>query len=498
MTPRDLCQAGATELHDSFLRRALSPVEVVDATLRRIQEVDDRLGAFVSLYEDEARQRAQECERIYMTTDQPPPLCGIPIAIKDCESIAERITTFGVPALARYVAGSTSVQAERVISAGAVAIGKTNMPPLGYAGVTDNRLFGPTSTPYGLGYNAGGSSGGSAAAVGAELVPLAVGSDGGGSLRMPAALCGVVGFKATFGVIPSGAVGDSFSTHNPFMVTGPMGRSVADVRMLAQVMQGIHALDPFSVPAGAVNWRGQEAGVKGLRVAYSPRLGAAAAQSDVADVVRDAALLLASAGAHVDETEIPTGASTDALCNCWRLHDGTGQLHGMQRLLAEGFDVLASPNDLPMELVADVAAAHSATSDEYRVAADTRSLALAALERAFTAFDLIMTPTVSIDGIPNGHRGGTRGPTDIDGVPIDSFFLGWAHTAVLNLTGHPAASVPVGFSARGLPVGMQVIGRRFDDGSVLQACEVIEELVRDRGKEPVSTRADSVWNLACQ
>jgi Asp-tRNA(Asn)/Glu-tRNA(Gln) amidotransferase A subunit family amidase len=490
----ELAKLGAGGLRELFGRHEASPVEVVDALLTRIAAVDPRLSAFISLYGDEARASARHCERLYMADDPAPPLCGIPIAIKDSEAIAGQPTSFGVPALANYVPASSSVQADRVIQAGAIPLGKTSLPPLGYAGLTDNSLVGATSTPYRIGYNSGGSSGGSAAAVGAELVPLAVGSDGGGSLRIPASLCGVVGFKATFGVIPSGSYGDSFSAHNPFMLCGPLARTVSDVRLLLLVMQGVHPLDPFSVPADTVSWQADGPGINGLRIAYSPSLGGGPVHREVADTVKNTALELAHAGAHVEEVELSLGASPEAIGACWRLVSGLGQRLGIQRLQDAGFDPLSDPGALPSELIEDVEAATRLTTRDLQLAEDTRSRLLAAIESTLSAFDLIITPTLSVDGVQNASAGFTRGPSDIDGVPVDPFF-GWVHTPVFNFTGHPAASVPAGLSSRGLPIGAQIAGRRFDDGVVLRACETVEAFRADGHNARPGHQEGSVWAL---
>ena len=262
----------ANELASRIRRRELSPVEVVEAFLRRIDARNAETNAYVTVIHDEALDAARKSEEAVTSGRELGPLHGIPLAIKDLFDFKAGVTTtFGSVPFKDFVPENSSAVIELLEGAGAIVLGKTNTPEMGHKGVTDNLLFGPTSTPFDLAKNAGGSSGGSAAAVAAGLAPFAQGSDGGGSIRIPASFSGVYGFKASFGRVPSTSRPDAFLSHTPFIHAGPITRTVEDAALMLGAIAVPHPHDPFSLPEQPVDYLTATRGsIDGMRVAYSP------------------------------------------------------------------------------------------------------------------------------------------------------------------------------------------------------------------------------------
>jgi Asp-tRNA(Asn)/Glu-tRNA(Gln) amidotransferase A subunit family amidase len=280
----------ATELAQLLRKREITAVEVADTFLRRIDDLNHETNAFVTVTHDLALDTARCCDEDAARGRFMGPLHGVPVAIKDLFDLRAGVrNTFGSLPLADYVAKETTVYIQRLEDAGAVIVGKTNAPEFGHKGITDNFVTGATSTPFDLSRNSGGSSGGSAAAVASGLVPLAQGTDGGGSLRIPAAWCGVYGYKPSFGRIPDVSRPDSAAATSPFISTGPIARSVRDAALMFSVMAGPHSRDPYSLPTHCEDWSAIEAGgLIGARVGFSPDLGGFPVDPEVADIVADA------------------------------------------------------------------------------------------------------------------------------------------------------------------------------------------------------------------
>ncbi|HTO04330.1 MAG TPA: amidase, partial [Opitutus sp.] len=281
---------GATELARLIRAREVSPVEVVSSLFARIDAVNPRLNAFVHLFREEALAKAKAAEAAIASGRECGLLHGVPVAIKDLfDYRAGAPNTFGCKPLAGFIPDVTATYVQALEEAGAIIIGKTNTPEFGHKGITDNLLWGPTSTPFDLTRNAGGSSGGSAAAVAAGLVPLAQGSDAGGSIRIPAAWCGVYGYKASFGRVASVSRPDGFLSHTPFIHAGPLARSVEDAALMLNVMARHDPRDPFSLPAGGIDYvKASRRSIKGLKIAYSPDLDVFPVEEGVARVVEAA------------------------------------------------------------------------------------------------------------------------------------------------------------------------------------------------------------------
>jgi Asp-tRNA(Asn)/Glu-tRNA(Gln) amidotransferase A subunit family amidase len=477
MTANDLCFLPAAELAMRICRRDVSPVEVVDAYLTRIERRNPVINAYTLVLGDEARKAAKAAEAVVMAGGPLGPLHGVPVGIKDLDDVAGVPTSMGSLAVRGRVPKTSAVLVERWLEAGAIVLGKTNTPEFGHKGVTDNLRFGPTSTPFAIGRNSGGSSGGSAAAVADGLAVLAQGTDGGGSIRIPASFSGCVGFKASFGRIPTVTRPDGFLWGHPLVHIGPLARTVGDAALAAQVAAGPHRRDPLSLPDQGVDFVGAAANAaKGLRVAYSPRLGSFPVDPAVAKVVREAVCAMASNGFSVDERELAIGPHHSELAALWVRTIGVHYAAIADYLKAEGLDLLGEHgHELTPEFRAMMEAARLVSAVDHAKDDLLRTQVHDALEDVFEDFDVIVSPTMAVAPVLNAKDGNTKGPTEINGESVDPL-IGFCMTYPINFTGHPAISVPAGLTPDGLPIGLQIIGRRHADASVLAVAAAFERM----------------------
>jgi Asp-tRNA(Asn)/Glu-tRNA(Gln) amidotransferase A subunit family amidase len=468
VSPIDLCFLPATELAARIRRRDISPVEAVESYLRRIEDRNSAINAYTLVLGEQAMDAAGAAEAAVMSGRPLGPLHGVPVAIKDLDDVAGVPTSMGSFAVEHRVPRTSAAAVERLLDAGAIVLGKTNTPEFGHKGITDNLRFGPTSTPWKIGYNSGGSSGGSAAAVADGMAALGQGTDGGGSVRIPASFSGVVGFKPSFGRVPSVTRPDAFLWGRPLVHIGPLARTVADAALMTAVMAGPHAGDPLTLPDDGVDYlRGAEGAQRQFRIAFSPQLGDFPVDGRVADVVKSAVEVLARSGVEVDEVKLDLGADHDTLARLWvriiSVHYAAIARHWKQ----EGVDLLGehsaklTPQFRQMLIDAETIPAIDHALDDV-----LRTGAFVGLQSVFERYDLIVSPTLAIPPVRNASDGNTIGPTEIGGETVDPL-IGWCMTFPINFTGHPAISVPAGLTPEGLPVGLQIIGRRHADESVL-------------------------------
>ncbi|MFC7156337.1 amidase [Halomarina halobia] len=477
----DLLFSSATDLARRIRAGDLSSSALVEACLDRIDARNDRTNAFVTLCADEARAAAAAADRAVERGDDLGPLHGLPVAIKDLTPVAGVRTTYGSVPLAEHVPDRDAPAVERLRAAGAVVVGKTNTSEFGHVATTDNDLFGPTATPYDVERTAGGSSGGSAAAVADGLVPLAQGTDAGGSVRIPAACCGVYGLKPTFGLVPRRARPDALADALPFTCTGPLTRTVADAALLLDAMAGAHPADPFSLPSPETGFvAALDAPVTDLRVAYSPTLDAFPVASEVRDLVEEATCALADAGMTVERAEpglqgvwdrARRGSLTIFQSKMAALAAGSGEAFGVD--LRERMDELSGVV-APMIRRGEE---HSAL--ELSEANAARTAVFDAVEALFGEYDLLACPTLAVPPFSKA----AFGPQEVNGESIDPY-TGWYLTQPFNMTGHPAASIPAGWTDDGLPVGLQLIGPRHGDATVLAASAAYERERPWRGRYP--------------
>jgi amidase len=461
--------APGIELARRIREREVSPVEVMDATLRTIEERNPRLNAFAHLAFEEAMEAARAAER----SEPAGPLHGVPTALKDLFDFKPGwpATMGGIRALKEYRPPFACAWCERMERAGAIIVGKTNSPTMGLRGTTDNYLFGPTRNPHDTTRNAGGSSGGSAAAVADGMLTFAEATDGGGSVRIPAAWCGVYGYKQSWGRVPGILRPNAFGGTDPFLFEGVVTRTVADAALAIDAIAGYDPRDPFGIHDAPDLPAALDRDIAGMRIAYSPDLDVFPVDRRVAAVVEDAVRAFEEAGAHVEPVKLGITRDQRELSDLWCRLIMPINVATVEGLLAEGFDVRP---DLPPEYVRWLDVGYELTALDMMRDQIARTEVFDAIQAVLADHDLLVSPTVACLPVANGDDGNTVGPSEVEGVEVDPL-IGWCLTYFANFTGHPAASIPAG-AVDGLPIGMQIMGRSGADGDVLAASAAFERL----------------------
>ncbi|MEA2771606.1 MAG: aspartyl-tRNA(Asn)/glutamyl-tRNA(Gln) amidotransferase subunit [Acetobacteraceae bacterium] len=453
MSNEDLCRLSATEAARLIAGRKLSPVELTDAVLERAERLQPTLNLFALLTADDARRDARAAEAAVMGGGLLGPLHGVPITVKDNLALAGKPLRQGSLMTEGVVPANDAAVVARVKEAGAVIIGKTTLPEFAHKVLTDSLLHGVTRNPWNPAHTPGGSSGGASAALAAGVAPLAIGTDGGGSLRCPASCTGVIGFKTTLGRVPNDSTPDGFANYS---FTGPMARNAADTALLLSVMAGPLAVDPYSLAAPPLTVRVPKATAAGVRIGWIEHFGRYRTDPDVGRVTGAAIAVLAEQGAVV---ETLTDPCFDDIFDVYTVIASTAHAArlGVQ---AERFGTAVTES-----LRASIARGASYSSVEWQRAHDKRTSLFRAVQRLFTRFDVIATPTMTA-APPLVNAGGSIA-TDM--------YAEWASALYpFNLTGHPAISVPAGFSEHNLPVGLQLIGPWFGEGSLLDLASCLE------------------------
>jgi len=472
----ELCYLSMGELARGVRDRIYSPREVTEAFLRRIEDRNGRTNAFISVTGERALDEAARAEAEVMSCRLRGPLHGVPIALKDMVDVAGVRTTLGSLVFADYVPAADSLEYERLQRAGAILLGKTNTPEFSARGTTDNLLIGPSSTPFDLSRNSGGSSGGSAAAVADFLAAGAVGVDGGGSVRIPAAWCGVYGLAPTYGTVPSAWRPNGFATHAPFITSGPVTRSVADAALMLGVLAGPDGRDVLSLPKGAWDVRAlTEGSICGMRIGFSETLGDIPVDAEVVRVVREAVGVLEEAGAIIVPVKVEFPYSQEELSRAWLQMEAVLYAGDAAIMKAAGIDLLGEHRDrMSPRVVQLIEEGKRLDAVTYRGIGIIRTAVGDSFDRLFHDVDLLACPTVGALPVENLSDGETVGPSSIAGVTVDPV-IGWTLTYLVNFIGNPAASVPAGVASGGLPVGLQIVGRRFDEARVVLASSVFEK-----------------------
>ena len=456
MAPDDLCWLSATELAARIRRKKASPVEVIDAVLDRIDRVNPRLNAYVTVTADEARRAARAAERAVMRRSaRLGPLHGVPFSVKDLVLTRDVRTTFGTLLFRDHVPTEDAPMVARLRAAGAIMVGKTNTPTFGWIGATHNLLFGATRNPWHPERTPGGSSGGASAAVAAGLGPLAIGTDGGGSIRIPASFTGIFGLKPSFGRVPTYPPSGTFLSH-----IGPMTRTVADAALMLQVSAGPDDRDPYSLPAERMDYvRGLARRIRGLRVAYAGDLGfVQVVDPEIAAACAKAARVFRELGCRVDTVKPGWPSARE----CW-----FEIFYGSVAVRLFPFRDRRDEIDPGLANIVDHVLANPPT--KYAEAWAARLAWCQHPRTLFEKYDLLLTPTVACPAFGLG----LDFPTEVAGRHVEPMM--WTpFTFPFNLTGQPAASVPCGFTKGGLPIGLQIVGRRFDDATVLRAAAAFE------------------------
>jgi len=458
-----LALLAAAELRRRVVGGELSPLEVLDACLAQIERHNGSINAVVTLDEtarEQAREQARELERRLGAGEEPGLLCGLPVGIKDVTPVAGVRTTYGSPLYADHVPDEDALVVRRLRAAGAVILGKTNTPEFAAGGNTFNEVFGRTRNPWNTELSAGGSTGGGAAALATGMIALAEGTDLGGSLRVPASFCGVVGLRPSPGLVPT--VPSEWPADD-LSVTGPLGRTAADVALMLQAVWGpVHEFPHSHFRArrdfvGAVE-RGPAAG---LRVAYAPDVAGLGADPAVEHVCREAAESLSGAGADVEEIDLDLSAGFDTFLT----------LRGRWMVKSHAA-LLDRLDELGPDLAGNIRAGLALDSAAIEAAEDAREALRRQVRDVFERFDHVLTPCVPVPPFPVEQDY----PETIGGRKLDTYIEWIAPTFVLTLTGLPVACVPAGLDPNGLPVGVQIVGPPLGEESVLALAGRLEQL----------------------
>lgn len=467
----------AGELAARIRRRELSPVELMTSTIRRIEQRNPSLNAFVFTDFDQAMDRARAAEAAVASGATLGPLHGVPTAMKDLFDFKPGWpSTFGgIRTLKNQVIDAYCTFAERMERAGAIIVGKTNSPIMGLRGIADNYLFGPTHNPFDLSRNPGGSSGGSAAAVADGLLSIAEGTDGGGSIRIPAAWCNVYGYKASWGRVPLTSRPNAFGGLNPFIFEGTLTRTVEDAAIGLQILAGPDSRDPFSLTSTPDFSTALSHSLKGCKVAFSPDFDVYPIDPAVAVVVAEAVNGFVDAGATVETVEVGIKRSQHELSDLWNRMIMPLNISGLEGLKSAGIDLMRDhPEDLPPEYRHWIEIGYKLSVTDVWNDMVMRTEVYDAIESVLQRYDVLVTPTLACLPVKNATDGNTLGPTQINGEEVDPL-IGWCLTYLTNFSGHPSASIPAGLSD-GLPVGMQIIGRREADVDVLAASAAFQRV----------------------
>ena len=454
MDDEALCLTSASDLLALYAAKSVSPVEVCDAVLARIDRLEPRLNAFAARADESVRAAARTAETLMMKGELSA-LTGVPVTIKDLTSTRELPTRRG----SRIELPATTVDApvvSRLIEAGAIVLGKTTTPEFGWKGVSQSPLTGITSNPWKDQYNAGASSAGAAVGAAAGYGPLHQGSDGAGSIRMPSHFCGVFGLKPTFGRVPNVPVPNNDQASH----VGPITRTVMDAALMLKVIAGPHPADHFSLESAPADYPALlNSDVSGMKVAFSNDLGHARVDSDVAELVEKAVQIFVELGCHVEEVSPAWGKSGPELGRFfWTTHESP---------LARHLDEWQQQMD--PGLVACIRDGLGRSADEYLKARAAKITYIGQIASFFETWDLLLTPAVSVAAFPADRLQPEHWPQHTWD------WISWAEFSYpFNMSGSPAASIPCGLTSAGLPVGLQIVAGRFKDLQVLQAAAAFE------------------------
>ncbi len=462
----------AREMAAAVAAKEISARELLELHLARIEQTNPAVNAVVSLDADRAREQAESADQATARGDQTGRLHGLPFAFKDTHRVAGWRTTFGSPLMADHVPTRDDLVVERVRAAGAVTIGKTNVPEWAAGSHTFNPIFGTTRNPYDLSRSAGGSSGGAAAALACGMVPLADGSDMGGSLRNPASFCNVVGLRPSLGRVPSWPTENAWETTS---VPGPMARSVADLALLLSVLAGPDARTPWALETSGSTFAAPlDQRLAGVRVALSVDLGGAfEVEQGVADVVEAQREVLADAGAVVADAHpvLPGAEETFRTLRAWVFQHKFGAL--LER----------NPDSFKASLAENIRAGEGLTGEDLARAYERRTRLSERVLTFFEDFDVLVMPVSQVPPFSAQEEY----PSTINGQP-QATYLDWMRSAYfITVTGCPAISVPAGFTPEGWPVGVQIVAAPNQERRLLELAHAFEQATHVGDRRPQLT-----------
>lgn len=460
MTDLNLAYTPATTLARMILKKKISPVEVMENCLERIDEVNPKLNCFCFTYPEEAMRKARTAEQAIVAGQRTGALHGIPVAIKDLTATRGKTTTMGSHIYEHWVPDASAAIVEKLETAGAIIVGKTTTPEFAYDGFTHSSLWGQTRNPWNPACTPGGSSGGSGAAVSAGCVPLAEGSDMGGSVRIPASFCGIFGLKPSLGRIPMDILPSLYDNISHF---GPLARTIDDIALFMSVAQGPDERDIQSITTPQNFHVPVPDDLSGFNLAFSMDLGHVEIDPDVQDTVRNALEMLLGAGAKITKVDLSWTPELQKVWNeYWKVFMAAYFGHHLEEW-RERMD----PN-----VVALIEGGMAISAVEYKRLEITRSIAWRKLSAILTRFDSLLCPVM------------TMGAPQVDATSMDFYkiengrYHGMDLTAVFNLFGQcPALSIPAGFNKKKMPIGLQVVGQRFNDYSTLCIGAAIDKIL---------------------
>ena len=459
---KDLAFTPAWQLRDLIAEKKVSPVELTELYFDRIDRLDPQLNSYLTLDHDGAMKAAKAAEEAVVRGDRLGPLHGLPIGVKDMEMTRGIRTTSGSLVYKDRVPDADSIVVERILKAGAIILGKTNTSEFGVIGINENRLGDHCRNPWNTKRTTGASSGGAGAAMAAGLCALATGGDGGGSIRIPASFCGLYGIKNTQGRVPKyggtpGPLGPNFLSQQ-----GPMARTVRDSATMLQAIAGYDSRDPSSLRETPPDFvAATDKDIAGLRIGWTPDLGFAASDAEVLESTSAAARVFEELGCSLDESTLTLDSPFDSW---WTLFTAS--------YYAGNGDLLEShPDDLTWYVRNALEAGAKATAMDYNAALGQRDRMIAQFGDEFERFDLLLSPTMPVTAFQ-----ADRLPEEIGGRPVypNPSYGFHPFTYPINTIGHPAASVPCGFSSDGMPIGLHIIGRKGDEETVLAASAAFE------------------------
>lgn len=464
----DICFLTAVEMAALIRKKKLSAREAMAAHLKQIERVNPKVNAIVTLVAEQATENARKADEAQARGAALGPLHGLPVAHKDLVETAGIRTTFGSPLFKDYVPKVDAITVERIKRAGAIAVGKTNTPEFGAGSQTFNPVFGATKNPYDLTKTCGGSSGGAAVSLACGMIPIADGSDTGGSLRNPAAFCSVVGFRVSPGRVPHAAVGNSWST---LSVSGPMARTVGDVALLLSVMAGPDPRCPVSITEPGVRFTGDlQRNFKGVRVAWFKNLGGIPFDARIREAVNAQRKVFEDLGCIVDEAE-PDLAGADEAFNtlrAWGYASTRGELVRTHRDQVKDTIIWEVERGLKLSGsdISKADALHSQVWERMRV-----------FQEKYEYFILPTTQVPPFD-VTQPYV------PEIEGVRMSTYIEWMKSCYLISILENPAISVPCGYTPEGLPVGLQIVGRHREDWAVLQMANAFEQATKAAHRRP--------------
>lgn len=474
----ELEKLSGVELGKEVLSGRITPTEVIRYFQERIEKRNPSLNAFTYTKFDDAFSEAKALEEKLLRHEEVGPLAGVPVGLKDFLPSKKGWTNShgGVKSLIR-IDPEDSMFYIAAREAGAIAVGKTNAPAFAMRGTCDNNLYGPTRNPFDTRYNSGGSSGGSAAAVADGMLPIAEGSDGGGSIRIPSAWCGCFGFKASVGTIPSICRPDGWTATHPYCFNGAITRTVEDSAVMLNYMARYNPRDPLSLDHGKRDFTElMKKTIRNWKIAFTTDFDIFPVDSEVASIVKESARKLEAAGASIEPVHFSFRHTQNEFAELWCRSISIDTAIDMELWKKEGLDLVKDHREeLPEEFIYWNELALRSTVMDYRYFNELRTEMLDAMQDIFDAYDIILSPVTICPPVLNAKDGNTRGPLEMNGRKIEPL-IGFCETFFSNFTGNPAASVPAGLTKEGLPVGMQIIGKKFRDEDVLAVAKTFEDI----------------------